>query len=127
MSTIMPPDIEAEQSLSFKGQEKFGRRISVDWKNVLLPVVGFFGTRRDTGIGRVIELDVLRKRIALQVPETNRKIWIKYSPDHQGILQKNMRELVEIHGSIASDKDYNPIIILNVQDVYTLDISDIDI
>ena len=127
MSTITPPTNEPEKSLTFKGQGKFSRRISVDWKNILLPIVGSFGTRRDTGIGRVIEIDVLRKRFALKVPETNREIWITYSPDYLGTLQTNVGELVEIHGSIASDKDYNPIIILNVQDVYALDISDIDI
>lgn len=100
---------------------------SLNWPSLLLPFAGLFGVRRDTGICRVAELDGIKRRVALEVPDTGRRIWAKYRDEFQGFFHKQVGELVEIHGDIVSDKDDNPIFIINLTNAYPVDTSDIEI
>lgn len=111
MSSITPPAYKTKQPLFFKRTENFGRPISLDWKSLLLPIVGLFGDRRDTGIGRIAEFDERKNRFAFEVPATGRHIWVEYNHELQSSLQKHLGELVEIHGNIISDKNENPFFI----------------
>ena len=125
--SIAPPTLKANQPLFFKGHQSVGSQNSLNWKSLLSPFAGLFGVRRDTGICRVAELDTRKRRVALEVLGTGRRIWVKYRDEFQGFCQQHVGELVEIHGDIVSDKDDNPIFIINITNTYLVDTSDIEI
>ena len=125
--SIAPPTLKANQPLFFKGHQSVGRQNNHNWKSLLSPFAGLFGVRRDTGICRVAELDTRKRRVALEVLGTGRRIWVKYRDEFQGFFQQHVGELVEIHGDIVSNKDDNPIFIINITNTYLVDTSDIEI
>lgn len=127
MPKITPPTLEANQPPFLKVHGGEDCQNSLNWKSLLLPFAGLFGVRRDTGICRVAELDARTRRVALEVPDTGRRIWAKCRDEFQGFFQQHVGELVEIHGDIVSDKDDNPIFIINLTNTHLVDTSDIEI
>lgn len=130
MSTVTPSTAEAKQLLSFRRAKNFSRRINLNWTGVLLNVFGLFGIRRDTGIGRIIELDERKNRVALEVPATGRQIRVKYDIEFHNFLHNHLGELVEIHGNIVTDKNENPFFIdyafkFNLVDITDVRLSDV--